>query len=160
MVLKGYTYYNLGIKDIHEDLYARLTHQRLVSKPAIGQLRYLMSRIGPSIENTSEIGFELPSKKPKPVMGEVRGVQIDAPEKTSNNTTSCENLCKNCGNWFRSKSAQFGDAETFKRAVIYSNKETCPYCKIMIRFDKKDMRFVERDENGKIVNDVRVKSHL
>lgn len=155
VILRSATYYNLGIKEAYDELYARLTYQRRVSKPAIGELRYLFPRMAPFLEDTFETGCELPLKKPKPIIGEVRGVQIDTINEVKSSTPSCETLCKNCGNWFRSKTAQFGNTETFKNAVIYSNRETCPYCKIMIRVDKKDMRFVERDESGKIVNELR-----
>ncbi len=155
VILRGATYYNLEIRESYNELYARLTYQRLISKPKIGELRYLMPRNFPLSTSIPDTEFKLTSNNPKPIIGEVRGVYLNAPEEIQNSTQSCEILCKNCGNWFRSKIAQCGDSETFINCVIYSNKEFCPHCKIKIRYHKKDMRFVERDKNGKIINEVR-----
>ncbi|AAM31156.1 MULTISPECIES: hypothetical protein [Methanosarcina] len=67
----------------------------------------------------------------------------------------CEVRCPNCRKWFSSKIAQFEDAETFRRAITYKNAEPCPYCKTMISHDKEIMRFLEKDNTGKVIRETR-----
>lgn len=144
VILKSATYYELTTEEVYDELYARLTSQTLVPKPPIGELRQLTPRSLHPFESTSSEKLDSTEDKQKPDIGEIRELHQNVSEENKNSVSSCEIICANCRNWFRSF-IQFGDTETFKDAILYYNTEMCPYCKTEVPSNKKIMRFVERD---------------
>lgn len=72
-ILKSATYYNLSTEEVYNELYARLTGQKLVSKPAIGELRLLKSRNFFDLMNEQNKDLKLECRQ-KPAIGELRPI--------------------------------------------------------------------------------------
>lgn len=76
-------------------------------------------------------------------------------ERKMNKAKDCEVRCTQCRMWFSSQIIQFEDEESFLHCVMYGNTEPCPYCNTMVTHDKEIMRFIERDNDGKVVKETR-----
>ena len=61
----------------------------------------------------------------------------------------CEIRCLMCGEWFPS-AIQFGTAEVFFSSTLIDNLQQCPHCGKMTNCNKENMRFVERQSNGRV----------
>ena len=65
------------------------------------------------------------------------------------NNVSCEIRCLNCDKWFTS-GIFFGDFNSFDSAVTERNKQQCPHCGFMTDCNKDNMRFDQRDNEGRV----------
>ena len=77
-ILKSATYYALNIEKIndetYDELYARLTDQKLVLKPALGELRHLEPKNMLSSVSSQNKEMDLIRNSQKPVIGELRTI--------------------------------------------------------------------------------------
>lgn len=76
IILKSATRYNLDTEEVYNELYARLTGQKLVLKPALGELRQLAPRHFISSVNSQNKETDIPKSNQKPVIGELRKITI------------------------------------------------------------------------------------
>lgn len=65
------------------------------------------------------------------------------------NTVSCEIKCLICDTWFNAP-IQFGDSKSFFGSITKGNTTICPNEHIT-PCNKDNMRFQERDGNGKVI---------
>ncbi len=77
-ILKSATYYVLNMEEIndetYDELYARLTYQKLVIKPDIGELRLITPKYCSSSVSTQKEEGEIAESNQKPVIGELRTI--------------------------------------------------------------------------------------
>jgi hypothetical protein len=77
-ILKSATYYVLNMEEIndetYDELYARLTYQKLVIKPDIGELRLITPKYCSSSVSTQKKEGEIAESNHKPVIGELRKI--------------------------------------------------------------------------------------
>lgn len=74
LILKSATRYNLDTEEVYNDLYARLTHQRIIIKPDLGKLRTISSKnLSTSISMQNKEGTLIENSQ-KPVIGELRKI--------------------------------------------------------------------------------------
>jgi len=77
-ILKDVTYYNLNTKEGYNKLYARLTSQKLIKKPAVGKLRQIPPRnLSPTLSIEDEEGTAVKSNQ-KPVIGKLREMNAES----------------------------------------------------------------------------------
>jgi len=77
-ILKSATYYVLNMEEIndetYDELYARLTYQKLVIKPDIGELRLITPKYCSSSVSTQKEEGEIAESNQKPVIGKLRKI--------------------------------------------------------------------------------------
>lgn len=86
VVLRGATHYNLDNGEAYEELYARLTGQKLILKPNIGKLRHISPRHYTACENAQDKESESTKNKQRPKIGELRTVTNKNEMKMSKDT--------------------------------------------------------------------------
>jgi formylglycine-generating enzyme required for sulfatase activity len=77
-ILKHVTYYNLGTEEGYIKLYSRLTGQKLIKKPAIGELRQIPPKNLFSALSTEDIKETLVESNQKPVIGKLRKINSES----------------------------------------------------------------------------------
>lgn len=86
VVLRGATHYNLDNGEAYDELYARLTCQKLVLKPNIGKLRHIPPRHFTPFGNTQDKGSGSTKNKQKPKIGRLKKVTNENEMKMSKDT--------------------------------------------------------------------------
>jgi formylglycine-generating enzyme required for sulfatase activity len=104
VILKGFTYYDLSEAENYDRLYARLTGQKLVSKPPIGKLRYLEPKHSSSVPTVKNQEVKLAESKQKPVIGNLKTIgeedkTIEVPNIFTSPSTGMEFILIPAG-WF------------------------------------------------------------
>jgi hypothetical protein len=77
-ILKNVTYYNLGTEEGYIKLYARLTDQKLIEKPAIGKLRQIPPKNISSVLSAEDKEETLVESKQKPIIGQLREINSES----------------------------------------------------------------------------------
>lgn len=76
-ILKSATYYVLNMEEINDELYARLTDQKLVIKPNIGKLRPITPKYCSSSVSTQKKKGDIVESHQKPMIGELRKITTE-----------------------------------------------------------------------------------